>query len=34
MIKIACVGIAVQDRIYYVNDIPKVNGKFVSNDYK
>lgn len=34
MIKIACVGIAVQDRIYYVNDIPKVNGKFVANDYK
>lgn len=34
MIKIACVGIAVQDRIYYVDEMPKVNGKFVATDYK
>ena len=34
MSKIACIGIAVQDRIYYVDEIPKVNGKFVANQYK
>lgn len=34
MVKIACVGIAVQDRIYYVDEIPQKTGKFVANDYK
>ena len=34
MVKIACVGIAVQDRIYYVDEIPNKNGKFVANAYK
>ncbi|TCP93471.1 sulfofructose kinase [Cricetibacter osteomyelitidis] len=32
--KIACVGIAVQDRIYYVENIPKQSGKFIANNYK
>lgn len=34
MVKIACIGIAVQDRIYYVDEIPTISGKFVANDYK
>ncbi|PJG84897.1 PfkB family carbohydrate kinase [Conservatibacter flavescens] len=32
--KIACVGIAVQDRIYYVENMPEQSGKFIANDYK
>lgn len=32
--KIACVGIAVQDRIYYLETLPSISGKFVANDYK
>ena len=34
MVKIACVGIAVQDKIYYVDSIPHTAGKFVASDYK
>ena len=34
MKKIACVGIAVQDKIYYVENIPSKCGKFVANNYK
>ncbi|WP_443092432.1 sugar kinase [Basfia succiniciproducens] len=34
MKKIACVGIAVQDKIYYVDSIPTTGGKFVAKDYK
>lgn len=34
MVKIACVGIAVQDKIYYVDSIPQTAGKFVAKDYK
>lgn len=34
MTKIACIGITVQDRIYYVDHIPTTSGKFVANAYK
>lgn len=34
MTKIACVGIAVQDRIYYVNALPNGGGKYQSNQYQ
>lgn len=34
MIKIACIGIAVQDRIYYVDRLPADGGKYVALDYK
>ena len=34
MIKIVCLDLAVQDGIYYVNDIPKVNGKSIASNYK
>lgn len=33
MIRIACVGITVLDRIYYVNELPKETGKFVAENY-
>ncbi len=32
-IKIACVGIAVLDKIYRVQDLPTQGGKFVAHDY-
>ena len=31
MIKIVCLDLAVQNGIYYINDIPKVNGKFIAS---
>lgn len=34
MTRIACVGIAVLDRIWYLNDLPKEGGKYVAGDYK
>lgn len=34
MIKIACIGIAVQDRLYYVEKLPHDGGKYVAQDYK
>lgn len=34
MLKIACVGIAVQDRLYYVETLPDGGGKYVARDYK
>lgn len=34
MSKIACVGIAVQDRIYYVDNLPNTSGKFVARNYQ
>lgn len=34
MLKIACVGIAVQDRLYYVDSLPDGGGKYVAHDYK
>ena len=34
MTRIACVGIAVLDRIWYLNDLPKESGKYVAGDYK
>ena len=34
MIKIVCLDLAVQDSIYYINDIEKVNGKFIAVNYK
>ena len=34
MIRIVCLDIAVQDSIYYINDIEKVNGKFIAGNYK
>lgn len=33
MSKIACVGIAVQDRIYNVPQLPTVGGKYIANHY-
>lgn len=33
MIRIACVGITVMDRIYYVGDLPTEGGKYVANNY-
>lgn len=34
MTRIACVGIAVQDRIYYVNALPEGGGKYPSQHYQ
>ncbi|OBW95489.1 sugar kinase [Gallibacterium salpingitidis] len=34
MSKIACIGIAVQDRIYYVDHLPSASGKFVAHSYQ
>ena len=34
MIRIVCLDIAVQDSIYCINDIEKVNGKFIAVNYK
>lgn len=34
MLKIACIGIAVQDRLYYVETLPDGGGKYVAHDYK
>lgn len=34
MTRIVCLDIAVQDSIYYINDIEKVNGKFIAGNYK
>ena len=34
MIKIVCLDLAVQNGIYYFNDIEKVNGKFIASNYK
>ncbi|WP_330984186.1 MULTISPECIES: sugar kinase [Enterobacterales] len=34
MIRIACVGIAVMDRIYYVGELPREGGKYVANNYR
>ncbi|MDX6041990.1 sugar kinase [Scandinavium lactucae] len=34
MIRIACVGIAVMDRIYSVGDLPTEGGKYVANNYR
>nr|WP_325049154.1 PfkB family carbohydrate kinase [Dongshaea marina] len=34
MSKIACVGIAVQDRIYYLDQLPMTSGKYVANQYR
>jgi len=33
MTRIACVGITVLDRIWYLSDLPKEGGKYVANDY-
>ena len=33
MIRIACVGIAVMDRIYYVEGLPTEGGKYVAKRY-
>ena len=33
MIRVACVGIAVIDRIYYVEDLPTDSGKYVAKRY-
>ncbi|MEX9254564.1 sugar kinase [Pseudenterobacter timonensis] len=33
MTRIACVGITVLDRIWYVADLPKEGGKYVANNY-
>ncbi|WON75946.1 sugar kinase [Serratia sp. UGAL515B_01] len=34
MTRIACVGITVQDRLYYVEKLPQGGGKYVANDYR
>jgi len=34
MARIACVGITVLDRIWYLNDLPGEGGKYVANNYK
>lgn len=34
MTRIACVGITVLDRIWYLTDLPKEGGKYVAGDYK
>ncbi|AHG19158.1 sugar kinase [Chania multitudinisentens RB-25] len=34
MTRIACVGITVQDRLYYVEKLPQGGGKFVASDYR
>lgn len=33
MIRVACVGIAVMDRIYYVEGLPTESGKYVAKNY-
>jgi len=33
MARIACVGITVLDRIWYLADLPKEGGKYVANNY-
>lgn len=33
MIRVACVGITVMDRIYYVDDLPTEGGKYVAKRY-
>jgi len=33
MTRIACVGITVLDRIWYLSDLPKEGGKYVANNY-
>ncbi|MFC0229115.1 sugar kinase [Serratia aquatilis] len=34
MTRIACVGITVQDRLYYVEKLPEGGGKYVATDYR
>lgn len=34
MIRIACIGITVMDRIYYVEGLPTEGGKYVANNYR
>ena len=34
MIRIACIGITVMDRIYYVEGLPTEGGKYVANKYR
>lgn len=34
MTRIACVGITVQDRLYYVENLPEGGGKYVATDYR
>lgn len=34
MIRIACVGIAVQDRLYYLENLPEGGGKYVAENYR
>lgn len=34
MMRIACVGIAVMDRLYYLGDLPCEGGKYVANQYR
>jgi len=34
VIRIACVGIAVQDRLYYLNQLPECGGKYVAQHYR
>ncbi|MGP2426061.1 sugar kinase [Yersinia sp. 2538 StPb PI] len=34
MTRIACVGIAVQDRLYYLTKLPDSGGKYVADDYR
>ncbi|WP_127956663.1 sugar kinase [Serratia microhaemolytica] len=34
MMRIACVGITVQDRLYYVEKLPTAGGKYVAGDYR
>ena len=34
MTRIACVGITVQDRLYYVERLPEGGGKYVATDYR
>jgi len=33
MTRIACVGITVLDRIWYLDELPKEGGKFVAKSY-
>ncbi|AHB11084.1 PfkB family carbohydrate kinase [Zymomonas mobilis] len=34
MIRIACLGISVQDRLYYISTLPRIGGKYVARDYQ
>lgn len=34
MTRIACVGITVLDRIWYLSDLPREGGKYVANNYR